>query len=456
MADAGHAAFTVLRQKFPSAHKLLIFCGSGNNAGDGYVLARLALEAGYSVMIHQYKPVEYLPPAAANAAVEAMAAGVACQYMDEGIEADADLIVDALLGIGIHGMVKPLVAAAINQINDSGLPVLALDIPSGLDADTGKVMGVCVRATVTVTFLGCKTGMMTLDGPDYCGEIICPDQSMTSRLIPAATILNKHCLSDYLPGRNKNCHKKNFGHILMIGGGEGMPGAISLSAQAAMRSGAGMVTVATRPEYASCTIPNLPEALLYGINEVQEIIPLIQKASVCLIGPGLGTDEWAVQLFLQVIAAQLPMVIDASALHILAENPQQDDNWVLTPHPGEAAALLDTSVSMVQNNRFRAAASLQKKYGGNVVLKGVGSLIRTEEQKTFLCAAGNPGMATAGMGDVLSGVIAGLIAQGMSLHQSACAGVWLHARAADKAAAEGGERGLLASDLMPFIRMLVN
>ncbi|WP_131783142.1 NAD(P)H-hydrate dehydratase [Legionella gresilensis] len=459
MSLAGVAAFKSLKRLFPTVQKIIVYCGSGNNAGDGYIVARLAHQAGYSVIINQYKSLDQLPPVAQKAALEAIDAGVACHYMDEMIEDDADLIVDALLGIGLKGLVKEPILSAIDQINESGLPVLAIDVPSGLNADTGAIMGDCVRATATITFIGYKLGMMTLDGPDYCGKIILNNLKLEhclSQLAPSGYILEKSEFVSLLPKRPKNCHKTDFGHILVIGGGYGMPGSICLTAQAALRVGAGLVTIATQSHYAKQAIANLPEVMIYGIEEAKDILALLAKATVCVIGPGLGTDQWAQDLFNQVITSQLPMIIDASALRLLAESPQYDDNWVLTPHPGEAASLLKCSTQEVQSDRYEAVNHLQAKFGGNVVLKGVGSLIRTDEPETYLCRAGNPGMATAGMGDVLSGVIAGLCAQKLALADATKLGVWLHASAADKAVQDKGERGLIASDLMPYLRTLVN
>ncbi|KTC85153.1 bifunctional ADP-dependent NAD(P)H-hydrate dehydratase/NAD(P)H-hydrate epimerase [Legionella brunensis] len=459
MERAGHSAFLTLTKLYPAVRNLAIFCGSGNNAGDGYVLARLAHEKGYSVLINQYKSVENLPPAARHAALIAIAAGVPCQCLDDPIDSDAELVIDALLGIGLQGEVKGPLVAAINQINESELPILALDIPSGLNADTGTVLGVCVRATTTATFIARKLGLMTLDGPDHCGKIVCHSlglENCMSTISPAAYLLDENLRNTLLPRRLKNSHKGLYGHVLVIGGGHGMPGSVYLTANAALRVGAGLVTIATRPEYAGHVLPSLPEAMIYGIEEVEELSPLISRATICVIGPGLGEDEWAMALFTKALTSQLPMVIDASALRILAKNHQHDDNWILTPHPGEAASLLGCSTVDVQKNRYQAVCKLQQQYGGHVILKGVGTLIATDKSEAYLCAAGNPGMASAGMGDALNGVIAGLAAQGLSLADAAKLGVWVHATAADAAAIAMGERGLLASDLMPYLRHQVN
>lgn len=459
MARAGTAAITVLRQQFPKARHLTFFCGSGSNGGMGYILARLAHEQGYEVVVNQYKSLENLTEPTRGLASQALAVGVNFQYLDEPIDSDTDVIIDAMLGIGLYQEVQGPLKAAINQLNDSEAPIISLDIPSGLNSDTGQIMGACVKATLTITFIALKFGMLTLDGPDQCGQIIEDSLRLTPFLesvTPAATLLSSQLFQSLLPPRRLNSHKNQFGHVLIIGGGIGMPGAVFIAAQAALRVGAGLVTIATHPEHAALALSSLPEAMVYGIADLVALRPLLQKATVCVIGPGLGNDLWAQQLFNLAIAAQLPMIIDASALGLLATNPQYDDNWVLTPHAGEAASLLDSTIQAIQADRHKAIINLQQRYGGHIVLKGVGSLIQSEKGFTYLCRAGNPGMASPGMGDALSGVIAGLIAQGVSLSDAACWGVLMHAQAADLAARQQGERGLLASDLMPYLRQLVN
>lgn len=455
MARAGAFAFSTLKKLFPKVRRIAIFCGSGNNAGDGYVLARLARESGYIVTIHQYKHPENLPPAACHAALEALASGIPFLDLDEPIDSEVELVIDALLGTGLSGKVQGPIALAITQINDSGLPVIALDIPSGLDADTGKVLGTAVRADYTITFIAYKFGLLTFQGKDHSGQIFCHDlglEKCLAKLSPAAFYLNHWKNHPLLPPRAHNSHKGDFGQVLVIGGNNGMSGAVYLAGLAALRTGAGSVTIATKQPFPNVIIP---EIMVYDAEDPKELHSLLSKASVCVIGPGLGEDDWAEGLFKQALASQLPMVIDASALRLLAKNPQQDDNWVLTPHPGEAAQLLGCSTVEIQNDRYLSVLNLQAQYGGSVVLKGSGSLIATEEE-VFLCSSGNPGMASAGMGDVLSGIIAGLIAQGLILSEAAQLGVWLHGKAGDLAAEEKGQRGLIASDLMPYLHQLVN
>lgn len=459
MSRAGTEAFSLIVKLYPGVRHIAVYCGAGNNAGDGYVVARLAHEHGLLVTIYQCKAVADLPIAAQHAALMAIDAGVECQPADEPLDSEAELIIDALLGIGLKGPVHGAIASAINQINSSSLPVVALDIPSGLNADTGKVENFCVKANTTLTFIAHKTGMYTADGPDYCGDIYCCSlqlDSCVTQLTPTACLLNPDILALPLRPRKKNSHKGNYGHVLIIGGGPGMPGAVSLAAKAAMRTGAGSVSVATWPEHAQGALPTISEAMVSGVKTAQDLMPLLIKATVCVIGPGLGDSDWALALFLAAITSQLPMVIDASALRLLAQNPQLDDNWVLTPHPGEAAGLLSCSTEMIQKDRYQAVAKIQQQYGGVVVLKGAGTLIQTAEKNAFVCPKGNPGMASAGMGDVLSGIIAGFCAQGFSLADAALCGVWAHAIAGDRIAKKLGGAGLLASDLFEELPHVLN
>lgn len=459
MLRAATGAFTALKNRYAHVKKIAICCGAGNNAGDGYVLARLAYQQGLTVFLYTHKAIEDLPPAAKRAAEEAEAIGILSHPLEDIMAEEVELVIDALLGIGLRGEVYGPIAHAIHLINESKIPVLSLDVPSGLDADSGRVLGVCIHAHTTVTFIAQKIGLSTLDGPDHCGQIIYYDLQLASiltSLTVAAYPVLPQLVHNYIKPRLKNSHKGMFGHVLIIGGGLGMPGAANLAAMAALRIGAGLVSVATRPEHAMGGLPLLPEAMVHGIDSMQDIVALLEKASVCIVGPGLGEDAWARGLFSAAIASQLPLVVDAAALRMLADNPQYDDNWVLTPHPGEAARLLDCTTSDIQKNRYKAVLRIQEQYGGCVLLKGVGSFIYSGNDDMYLCTAGNPGMASAGMGDVLSGVIGGLMAQGVPLAVAARLGVWLHAHAGDEAALVLGQRGLLASDLIPYMRSQIN
>jgi NAD(P)H-hydrate epimerase len=243
--------------------------------------------------------------------------------------------------------------------------------------------------------------------------------------------------------------------VVVVGGNAGMTGAARMAGEAAARSGAGLVSVATRPEHAQLINVHRPELMCHGIAQKSDLLPLLDKADVVALGPGLGQDEWAHMLFETVMQSNLPLILDADGLNLLAEHPRERANWVITPHPGEAARLLQGSVQDVQNDRFYAAEQICQRYGAVCVLKGCGTLVSSGEEDMHLCDAGNPGMASGGMGDVLTGIIAALAAQFHDLASAARAGVHVHARAADLAAAEG-ERGLLATDLYAHIRGLIN
>ncbi len=259
-----------------------------------------------------------------------------------------------------------------------------------------------------------------------------------------------------LTPRPFDAHKGLFGHVLIVGGAPGMLGATILAAQAASYVGAGLVTVATHPSHAALVSCTHPHIMSFGVRNSEELQPLLGKASIVAIGPGLGKDEWAHTLFATVLASKLPLLIDADGLNLLAEQPLQRDNWILTPHPGEAARLLKLDSKTIQQDRVASVTLLQNNYGGVAVLKGAGSLIKGVDTECIKCAAGNPGMAIGGMGDLLSGVIAGLVAQHLTLFDAAALGAHLHAHAGDLLAQAQGQRGMLPQDLLPVLRRLVN
>ncbi len=262
-------------------------------------------------------------------------------------------------------------------------------------------------------------------------------------------------LQSYLPPRVRDAHKGLYGHVLVVGGDYGMGGAVRLAAEAALRVGAGLVSVATRPEHVTTVNACRPEILCHQISQATDLGPLLARASVVVAGPGMGQSDWSKSLFNKILSAKLPLILDADALNLLSQQPQAVPNAVLTPHPGEAARLLGVSTESVQAERAVATHRLVEKYHSVVVLKGAGTLVQSA-QGLAICKAGNPGMATAGMGDVLAGVIGGLVAQGLAISIAAELGVYVHALAADQAAFEGGQRGLLACDLMKYLRALVN
>lgn len=461
MVRAGRSAYELLRRLWPEARRIVVLCGSGNNGGDGFVLARLAFEAGLEVTVYQLGDVHKIQNEALVAYQAMKKVGVEPQLYEGQSLVACDLIVDAMLGIGLNGVVSGQWQAAIEAVNKSGRPVLAIDIPSGLDADTGLPLGSAVKADHTLSFIALKQGLFTAAGPEYAGKVRLDGLDLPPNVyqhVPPSCQL-MHWSSDWcktiLPPRRRDAHKGDSGHVLLIGGDHGTSGAIQMAGEAAMRSGAGLVTLATRSRHAVILSVQRPELMSQGMEEVGDIVPLLSRVSVIAVGPGLGKGEWARRFFPLIVKAEQPKVLDADALNLLAESPSRSDNWILTPHPGEAARLLDTNIAEVQSDRFYAVRELQKRYGGVVVLKGAGSLVIDSTERIYLCPEGNPGMASGGMGDVLTGIIAALLAQGLSLNQAAKAGVCLHAAAGDMAAVEG-ERGMLASDLFAYLRHLVN
>ena len=460
MERAGAAAFSVIGKCWPDARQIAVACGGGNNGGDGYVVARLAREAGYKVNVGYLVDPDKLQGDARTAADKLIKAGVDPQPFTTNMLENSEVIVDALLGTGLDRDVAGEMYKVIAEINAATAAVISIDIPSGLNADTGQVMGICVSAHATISFIGLKQGLFTCQGPGCTGRIFFDDLEVPAEVY-AKTPVASHRISletqaGYLQPRPRAAHKGHFGHVLIIGGDYGYSGAPGMAARAAARVGAGLVSLATRPGHAASITNICPEVMAHGIDKPSDLLPLINKASVIAIGPGLGQSEWSKMLFARVLETRQPLIVDADALNLLAAEPVRQARWILTPHPGEAARMLDTDTKKIQADRFTAIHTLQEKYGGIIVLKGSGSLMVDQDSEVYVCDGGNPGMATGGMGDVLTGVLAGLVAQGLSLSRAATLGVCLHARAGDKAAAEGGERGLLATDLMPWLRRLVN
>ncbi|MCH7822593.1 MAG: NAD(P)H-hydrate dehydratase [Proteobacteria bacterium] len=459
MTRAGSAAVSEARGRYPEAKRWQVLCGAGNNAGDGYVVARLLASEGIVVSVITLVDPESLEGDAATAHRDFAAEGGVANPWSGELDASADLIVDAILGSGLTRDVAGKFAAAVAAINGHPGVILSLDIPTGLHGDAGAVLGCAVRADMTVTFVACKTGLFLDQGPDRCGEIVLADlgiaRECSANAVAEFRRMNSQRTRTLLPKRRRAAHKGDFGHVLVIGGGAGMPGAVRLCAEAALRSGAGRVSVATDPGHASIIVATCPELMAHAIRNAGDLEPLLEKASVIALGPGLGRSEWAATLVAALTDDERPSVWDADALNWLAESPTKAANRVITPHPGEAGTLLDSTSADVQGDRRAALAKLHERYGGVVVLKGAGSLVTSAAGVPWLCTSGNPGMAAAGMGDVLTGIVAALIAQGLSVEEAAVAGVEIHARAGDRAA-RSGERGLLASDLLAEIRGVIN
>lgn len=459
MMRAGEGALTALRSRWPATRNVVVCCGGGNNGGDGYVVARLAMLQRLRVRVIALMPPETLSGDAQRAWEDYVVAGGEIEPWSDDCLRDADVIIDAIFGTGLSRPVEAPLQQCIGIINDSGIPVLALDVPSGLNADTGRVMGAAVIAERTVAFVGLKQGYYVGEGVNHTGIVVfdsldLPPSALAS-VAPVATRIDERALVQLLPRRRRTTHKGQQGNVLVIGGGPGMAGAARLAGEAALRVGAGLVTVATRPENVAAIVSDRPEIICRGVERPADLEPLLERADILAIGPGLGQDEWAAALFKRALEYDLPTVLDADALNLLARMPQRRARWILTPHPGEAGRLLGSSSSAVQEDRLGAVSALAEKFAGVVVLKGAGTLIASASDLPSICDQGNPGMASPGMGDVLTGVIAGIAAQTSDLANAARVGVLVHAMAGDMAARRG-ERGLLASDLFTYLPQCVN
>ena len=423
------------------------------------MVARLARQAGLNARVLMLSdPAKVKGDAHTMLQAWEESGGVVEPY--EGLPKRCDLIVDALLGTGLEREVSGRWAEAILEVNRHPAPVLAIDIPSGLNSDNGRSMGCAIEADATISFIGLKRGMFTAEGPDFCGALHFDALELPARIyarqILAARRIDwsKQVLT--LSPRRRSAHKGAFGHLLVIGGDLGYSGAVRMAGEAAARTGAGLVSIATRHEHARLLNLGRPELMCRGVDEPNELEPLLAQADVIALGPGLGKGPWSRALYERVMNSALPLVVDADGLNLLAEAPRRRNDWILTPHPGEAARLLGCSVAQVEADRFAAVERLQATFGGVVVLKGAGSLIQGESNRPVaLCSDGNPGMASGGSGDLLTGIIAALLAQGDSSQAAAEMGVCLHAAAGDRAA-QAGERGMLATDLLPEIRSLLN
>lgn len=464
MERAGASAFGAAREAFPDARRILVFCGGGNNGGDGYVVARLAREAGLAVTVCALKAPDALQGDAAAAARRWLdARGTVCDW-PAGERGDHDLLFDALLGTGLDREPAGVYGEAVDWMNASACPVFAIDIPSGLNADTGVAMGRAVRAELTATFIGAKRGLFTADGPDYAGDVRffdldTPDEVRDSQP-DSGILIHENNTLPMLPARRRNSHKGSYGWLLVVGSEAGMSGAIRLCGEAALRSGAGKVTLATKPEHASLVNVGCPELMVRGAGSADDIEDLLAGTDVIVTGTGLGRTGWSEAMFRACMKAGKPLVLDADGLNelarlrgSLADDELPLDNWVLTPHPAEAGRLLGCSAREVQQDRFAAALEIASRYRAVVVLKGCGTVVAAPDSTYAVCPLGNPGMATAGSGDVLAGVIGAMACQGLGARDAAVTGVVAHAAAGDLAAGLLGERGMIASDItgqLPF------
>ncbi|NDL61448.1 bifunctional ADP-dependent NAD(P)H-hydrate dehydratase/NAD(P)H-hydrate epimerase [Acerihabitans arboris] len=458
MERAGDAAWRTLSWLYPFAGHYLILAGHGNNGGDAYVVARLAQAAGKQVMLIECAGHSPLPEQARLARQAWLDAGGAILVADAAWPERVDVIVDGLLGTGLAAAPRAPYDELIAAANAHAAPVVALDIPSGLNADTGAVAGDVINAAHTVTFIALKPGLLTGKARSVTGRLHYDDLGLApwlARQTPIMERLTAAQLTRWLTPRDPCAHKGDNGRLLIVGGDRGLSGAIRMTGEAALRTGAGLVRVLTREENIGALLTARPELMVEPLDD-ESLRHGLEWADVIVIGPGLGQGDWAKNALRIVENCTKPMLWDADALNLLAINPQKRHNRIVTPHPGEAARLLNSKVGDIESDRLLFAKNIIKRYGGVVVLKGAGTLVADAGGHMAVADVGNAGMASGGMGDLLSGIIGGLLAQKLSLYDAACAGCVIHGATADLLAAEKGTRGMLATDLLPALYQFVN
>lgn len=466
MKRAGRVIFDSVLKQWPQTEQWIVLCGAGNNGGDGYVVAALAAQKKYKAVVFSVTDPAELKGDAKRAYDFAVQEGVLVHRFN-ALEASntvtaGTVIVDAMLGTGLKGAVTEPFVAAIEWVNQQPVPVVAADIPSGLSADTGATLGAAVRASLTTTFIGLKPGLLTARGPALTGVLHFSDLAIPveayAQCTPVAERIDLAQLDCSLPARDADAHKGRFGHLLVIGGDCGLGGAAILAAEAASFSGAGLVGLATQASHVTAALVRRPEVMSVGVPSGQELEPYLERPTAFVVGPGLGQTPWSEQMLQQVIQASKPTVIDADALNILAMGrlrlPVEFQQHILTPHPGEAARMLGCTVNDIEADRLDAVRRLHQAYGGVVVLKGAGTWI-TDGHRYLLANVGNAGLAKGGTGDVLSGVMGALLAQGLKSLDAAQLAVCLHGAAADLTVEETGKIGLQASELIPYVRELL-
>lgn len=491
MENAGLGIVDVIIDRFfegkPEGKKVVIVAGPGNNGGDGFVVGRHLFNKGTLVQfLITTSPENYSGDAAVNLKI-INDMGLPCQVLQPdivyGLKAiiqDADLVVDALFGTGFEGIPREPLASLIRLVNESGNPVLAVDIPSGLEADTGRVAGECIRALITVTMGMPKIGLYLDPGAKYTGEVVVGDISFPPELKSEEGgdyyLIDEKMVARALPIRLPNHHKGDFGHVVVIGGARGYTGAAALASNAALRGGAGLVTAIIPEQLYPVAAIKLTEAMTYPApgskgggfsrscrGSIQQVL---EKATVLVVGPGLGQEEETAEFLEDLLTnTNVPLVLDADALNILAKKKhlltdpslaEQRKHWVLTPHPGEMARLCGASILEIQENRLEYAAQSSREWGVVVVLKGNKTVVTGPESPIFINPTGNPGLASGGTGDVLAGLVASFLAQGLTSDNAAFCGAFIHGLAADQIADNKGAMGMIAGDLLEEIPVVIN
>jgi hydroxyethylthiazole kinase-like uncharacterized protein yjeF len=461
MERAGQAA-AELAQEIAGARTrgILVLAGPGNNGGDALVAARHLRSAWFDVRVVFTGQAGKLSPEARGALEQWQAAGGS---LLDAVPQDWrwDLALDGLFGIGLSRDLDPVHARLVNALNASARPVIAIDIPSGLDADTGLAHGAAVRAAHTITFLGLKAGLFTLDGPDHAGEVHLDRLGTEDAPVPEdhGLLIGDDAITSALAPRPRNSHKGHFGDVGVLGGAPGMVGAALLAGRAALRLGAGRVLVGLLADGPGVDVQQ-PDLMLRRAEEVLSRTGL----NCAVVGPGLGQSSVARQLLAKALDLQVPLVLDADALNLIADDSNLRKTLsartapsLASPHPAEAGRLLGTGSEQVQADRVKAATTLSGELRAHLVLKGAGSVCAAPDGRWWINTSGNPGMASAGMGDVLAGIMGALVAQGASPERALLAAVRVHGLAADDLVSKGiGPVGLTASETIDAARAVWN
>lgn len=461
MERAGAAAAAeALRLMQGCRGRVLVAAGPGNNGGDAFVVARHLYNTGYDVTVAFAGDPKRLTADAGTAyAAWKSAKG---ETVADIPPQDFSLVIDGLFGIGLQRPVSGLYADWIERINQFDCPILALDIPSGLDSDTGRILGNAVRATHTASFIALKPGLLTLDGPDCCGTLSVHDLGLDCESVQPADghVLDVHAFARHLRPRARNSHKGSNGNAVIIGGARGMAGAALLAGRAALKCGAGRVYLGMLDDQAITVDTVQPELMLRAPLDLSAS----GAADAMAVGPGLGDSEAARALLRQCLGSECALVLDADALNLISRHDalaelvtKRKAATLLTPHPAEAARLLGKSTDAVQADRVASAHELALRYQASVVLKGCGSVVAFPTGQWLINTSGNPGLSSAGMGDVLTGVLVSLIAQGWPADSALLGAVHLHGAAADELVRRGvGPNGLTASEVIDAIRTEIN
>ena len=480
MENAGRGAIRFFLEQFPDIekHQVGVIAGRGNNGGDGYVMARYLKQKGASVKVYLLSTADRVQGDAASnlkflksmdiPLIEISSEAPFSKHKSE--MARLDVWIDAILGTGLKSDVKGYLKTVIEFINGLNKPVFAVDIPSGLNSDTGQVCGTCIRAKATATFAFAKTGHMIYPGTHYTGSLKVVDIGIPYPIVeairPRQEVLTDDLIKSYLPHREPDAHKGTTGHLLVVAGSPGKTGAAAMTSAAALRCGAGLVTLGIAQslnailesqilETMTAPLPETQPGIL-GESAFESIHNLMEGKKSVAFGPGLGQAAETKSLVQKIVeSSPIPLVIDADGLNNLAGNTRILKGTrapvILTPHPGEMARLADTTTATIQQDRIACSRDFATTYNAHIVLKGAHTVIAHPDGQVLINPTGNAGMASGGMGDVLTGIIAGLITQGMSPQRACRVGVYLHGAAADSLAQKLGPYGYLAGDVMEAI-----